>query len=49
MWKILLDILKKASKYGAVAFTGYEIEDKLSSNGQQTMPQTNYTSLKKLQ
>lgn len=37
MWKILLDILKKASKYGAVAFTGFEIEDKLSSNGQQTV------------
>lgn len=32
MWDVLITVLKKAAKYGAVAFTGYEIGEQLESN-----------------
>lgn len=49
MWKIVLDILKKAAKYGAVAFTGYEIGDKLNSEGQQQVVHKETTIIKEQQ
>lgn len=34
MWNVVINIIKKVSKYAAVAFTGYEIKEKLGSSEQ---------------
>lgn len=40
MWNVLLKVLKKATKYGIIAFTGYEVGDKLGSNQESIVKET---------
>lgn len=47
MWTTILNILKKAAKYGAIAVTGYEIGDEIgdeiSSTPNQILKETTIT------
>lgn len=40
MWDVLLLIIKKAAKYGAIAFTGYEIGEHFDKKENQIIKET---------